>query len=80
MFLQAYGARLSAIVLLTATKTDSHSWAHAESPCGLPAHGLSTEVYATSCSVVDLISQVHGWMIKQIFDPAAIGTSSLKVG
>lgn len=31
-----------------------------DSCSGLPAHGLSTEEQATSCSAVDLISQVHG--------------------
>jgi len=52
--LQAHGARVSAIILLTlpprqiltveSIEKDSHS--------GLPAHGLSTEEYVTSCSLL----------------------------
>lgn len=73
MFSQAYGARVSAIILLTLPPRQILTVEPIEKD-GLPAHGLSTEEYATRCSAVDLISQVHGWMIKQIFDPAAFGT------
>ena len=82
LFSQAYGARVSAIILLTLPPRQilTVEPIEKESRSGLPAHGLSTEEYATRCSAVDLVSQVHGWMIKQIFDPAAFGTSSLKAG
>lgn len=82
MFSQVYGAEVPAITLLSLPPR----WILTVRPTGkelcsgLPAHGLSTEECVTRCSALGIVSQVQGWVIKQTFDPAALGTASLKEG
>lgn len=76
MFLQAYGVRGSAIVLLSLSPREILTDKPIQNKlyCGLPAHSLRSKKYATTCIAVDLTSQTYSWMIKLIFDLASFGT------
>lgn len=67
MFLQAYGARVSAIILLTLLLRQilRVELIEKDSRIGLPAHGRSTEEHATSCSAVDLSHLPGAWLSDQ---------------